>query len=84
MYASSIHKKELKYLKPLFTQLNDPVIIKPEPPDDSTTGDNTLYKEEIRQYIKDKNLETTLASLYNLVWGQCSKLMQNKLLLDNT
>ena len=47
-------EKEIKYLKPLFTQLNDPVIIKPESLDDPTTGDDTVYKEEVRQYIKDK------------------------------
>ena len=33
VYVSSIHKKEIKQLKPLFTQLNNPVITKPEPPE---------------------------------------------------
>ena len=80
VYSSAMYKKEIKHLKILFTKLELPVIVKPEAP---TTGDpasDTYYREEVKQHIKDKkSLETTLASLYNVVWGQCSKLLQNKL-----
>ena len=80
VYASSAYKNEIKYLKVLFTQLQEPNIIKPEPPKGGNIQDDTIYREEVRQYIKEKrNLDTTLVSLYNVVWGQCSKLLQNKL-----
>ena len=78
MYSASAYKNEVKYLKILFTQLEQPVIVKPEPPKGNI--DDILYKEEVRQYIKEKRkLDTTLVSLYNVVWGQCSKLLKNKL-----
>ena len=80
VYASLAYKNEIKYLKVLFTQLQEPNIIKPEPPKGGNTQDDTIYREEVRQYIKEKrNLDTTLVSIYNVVWGQCSKLLQNKL-----
>ena len=54
--------------------------MKPEPIQDGVKQEDMIYREEIRQYFKEKrNLDTTLASLYNVVWGQCSKLLQNKL-----
>ena len=53
----------------MFTQLQKPTIIEPETDKETDPGDNTIYKEEIRQYIKDKrSLETTLVTLYNMVW----------------
>ena len=80
IYSSSIYKKDIKHLKILFTQLEQPQLPKPELSSQPSTSDEAIFKEEIRQYIKDrKSLETTLASLYNVVWGQCSKLLQNKL-----
>ena len=49
-------------------------------PEKSKFTDNTLYTEEARQYIKDKrSLETTTGALPNVVWGQSSRLIQNKL-----
>ena len=80
VYASNTYKKEIKHLKVLFTQLKKPTIIKPEQDKESELYDETIYKEEVRQSIKDKrSLESTLVALYNVVWGQCSKLLQNKL-----
>ena len=43
-----------------------------------------MFAEQARQYIKDsRSLEPSLASLYNVVWGQCSRLLQNKLKSSN-
>ena len=67
-------------MKFLFTQLEQPSIVKPKKPCDATIAYETFYNEEVTQYIKDKKgLESTLTALYNVVWGQCSKLLQNKL-----
>ena len=80
IYASSMYKKDIVHLKILFTQLGHPTVVKPELTSEATASEEAIFKEEIRQYIKDKkSLETTLVSLYNVVWGQCSKLLQNKL-----
>lgn len=39
-----------------------------------------LYDVRITMYVKEeKSLEDTLQSLYNIAWGQCSELMQNRL-----
>ena len=65
VYSSYTYKKDIKYLKILFIKLKQPKIAKPERSDSS---DDTLYNEEIHQYIKDKrSLETTTAALYNVV-----------------
>ena len=84
VYASSTYKKDIKHLKILFTQLELPNIVKPTPPTSKDAMDQLYYQEEMKQHIKDKkNLETTIASLYNVVCGQCSKLLQNKLKARN-
>ncbi len=42
--------------------------------------EETVYNKEVKQWIKDnKNLRATMQALYNIVWGQCSRLMKNKL-----
>ena len=75
-----MYKKDIKHLKTLFTQLKLPSIIKLEAPKSNDSVEEAIFQEEIKQHIKDKKYrETTLASLYNVVCGQCSKLLQNKL-----
>ena len=40
-----------------------------------------MYVEKVTQYVKDhRNLDTTISSLYNVVRGQYSRLMRNKLM----
>ena len=42
--------------------------------------DMDLYKEEIKLYGQEKkNLQATLKSIFNVVWGQCSTTMKSKL-----
>ena len=80
IYASSMYKKDIMQLKILFTELKQPELAESEIGGNSTPIQQAIFKEEVRQYAKDKkSLETTLASLYNVIWGQCSKLLQNKL-----
>ena len=79
IYCSSTYKKDIKYLKILFTELKAPTIVKPEILDKTrvTVGEQIIFEEEVRQYVKEKkSLDTTLASLYNVVWGQGSRLLQ--------
>ena len=95
IYASTIYIKDIQNLTTLFTDLVSPVIREPKEPKEKETIDNdgnkvttaitrlqeTIFGEEIKQYIKEsRSLKSTLTSLYNIVWGQWSKLMQNKLL----
>ena len=52
------------------------IIIKEAP----TPFESAVYNERIKTWIKvTDTLDSTLRSLYNIVWGQCSKLVQNKL-----
>ena len=95
IYTSTIYIKDIQNLTTLFTDLVPPVIREPKEPKEKETIDNdgnkvttaitrlqeAIFGEEIKQYIKEsRSLKSTLTSLYNIVWGQCSKLMQNKLL----
>lgn len=42
--------------------------------------DKEVYKAEFKCYSAEKRcLDHTLASLYEVVWGQCSKLMQQQI-----
>jgi hypothetical protein len=93
VYSSTTFRKEITSLNKLFTQLKTPEVVKPKDPplskvkneDGTFTNkvsrfDETVYNEEVKQWIKDnKNLRSTLTALYNIVWGQCSRLMKNKL-----
>ena len=54
VYLASVYKKDIRHLKVLFTQLEKPVIVRPKPPVDDNVVDNEVFKEEIRQYTKDK------------------------------
>ena len=84
IYSSSNYKKDIKHLKVLFTKLWQPVIVKSEARDNMTKGEQVMFAEQARQYIKDSmSLDTSLVSLYNVVWGQCSWLLQNKLKSSN-
>ena len=41
-----------------------------------------IYSENFKQYIKyESSLTSSIISIYNIVWGQCSKLMCNKLMI---
>ena len=93
VYSSTTFRKDINHLTKLFTELKKPEV--PRPPDPVTTEQTddtgktkqvitqfsqTVFQEQVKMWIKDESsLRATTQSLYNIVWGQCSKLMQNKL-----
>ena len=37
------------------------------------------YQEELKMYLKNKDrMNSTIVGLYNIIWGQCSKRVQNR------
>jgi len=45
-----------------------------------TAFESAVYNKQIKTWIKAAyTIDSTLRYLYNIVWGQCSKLMQKKL-----
>ena len=85
VYCSTTYKQEADLLEPLFNKLENPKLDKPTKPvfsedDDVKTVEEDIYKEEIKAYVRGKiNLEATLRSLFNVVWGQCSITLKSKL-----
>jgi hypothetical protein len=42
--------------------------------------DQEIFKEKIRMYVKiEASIETTMKSLYDLLWGQCSETIRSRL-----
>lgn len=40
-----------------------------------------IYAEEVKNNAKEKKtLETTIVSIFNIVWGQCSQLMKHQIM----
>ena len=95
VYSSVAYKSDIEALTVLFTKLEVPTVVIPTDPtvtkikmEDGTIIERTSkfeemkYAKHIEQWIKDdKSLKATIRSLYNIVWGQYSKLMKNKLSL---
>ena len=54
--------------------------------DEQPTGwEKIMYVEETKMFLKNKELlEATLAALYNVVWGQCSRKMKDRLMAEKT
>ena len=91
--ASTEYKKEIRYLDPLFRKLEEPniplpvkpekIAIKKEDGDYEYVEDPVkmdVYREEVKSYVsKNERLKHTETALYNIAWGQCSRLMKNKL-----
>ena len=93
IYASTLCKSDKESLNVLFTELKRPKVAEPPEPKITTIKDEfgktkdvvskfeeTIYSERIKQWIRDeKSLQSSTRALYNIVWGQCSKLMKDKL-----
>ena len=83
VYSSTIYKKDIRYLNQLFNKLEQPEV--PEPKQNftkptPTTFKSAVYTKRIKNWIKAMDgLDSTLRSLFNIVWDQCNKLIQNKL-----
>ena len=89
-YAAKFYPKDSVFLLPIFTKLERPVLSQPEKPEpkiktegdtgaDTDEWDKILFTESVKMYLKNKErTEATLTSLFGVVWGQCSRLMQNR------
>ena len=58
--------------------LEQPEAVKPEKPDENDKDvdevDVDAYKEELKEYVKEKKkLKLALRALYAVIWGQCSR-----------
>ena len=95
VYSSSAYKRDIESLTELFTNLQTPIVSKPEDPIETTDTvdgkevksvskfEEMKYTENIKQWIRDdKSLKATTRSLYYIIMGQCSKLMRNKIKLS--
>ena len=85
VYCSTTYRQEADLLEPLFNRLENSNLDKPTKSTFSEDADvksieEEIYKEEIKAYVRAKiNLEATLCSLFNVVWGQCSMNLRSKL-----
>jgi len=93
--ASTEFKKDISYLELLFQELKEPTVNPPKRPKpvvikDEQTGldvevkpsdeDMDLYRERVKVHVQiELRLENTKRALFNIVWGQSSRLLQNKL-----
>ena len=92
IYTSTAYTNDIKSLTVLFMELKEPTTAEPEEPekevvfsDDGTSTttvskfQETTYNERIKKCIRDeRSLKQTIKSIYNIAWGQCSKLMKDK------
>ena len=80
VYLSVTFKRETHLLGTLFEDLETPVLTKPVKPTSTDDVDADLYKEEVKLYVQEKkNMQATLSSIFNVVWGQCSPIMKSNL-----
>ena len=85
MYCSTTYKQEADLLDLLFSRLENPKLDQPTKPifsedNDIKSIEEEIYKEEIKVYVRTKrSLKSTLHSLFNVVWGQCSIKLRSKL-----
>ena len=96
IYASTAYKSDIESMTALFTSLEEPRVKELKEPEETRTTnedgstkitiskfEETIYNERIKQWIRDeKSLKASIRSMYNIVWGQCSKLMQDKLFMS--
>ena len=87
VYASENFKKDVRAMETLFgDEITKPEINEPNEPK-VKTGEKTLtksqekiYDAKISAYVKEeKSLEDSLTAIFNIIWGQCSAMMQNRL-----
>jgi hypothetical protein len=74
------------YIRTGILTLNVPTPVRPTAPVATGTPatvnlvDQEIFKEKIRMYVKiESAVETTMKSLYDLIWGQCSESLRSRL-----
>ena len=85
LFASDKYKSQYRRLKiTLFEEFKEPTVDEPDKPTDSTSStydlDVKIFMADYTEYLKEKkDLENTLESLFDVIYGQCSPLMRVKL-----
>ena len=85
VYCSTTYIQDAGLLEPLFSKLENPILLRPPKPtysedNEEKSLEEEIYKEEIKVYVKTKvSLKNTLHSLFSVIWGQCSQLLRSKL-----
>ena len=84
---SSFFAVNLKYpdlVRKIF-RYEDPTVEEPEVPDDldeNNVAAQIRYREDIKEVsTKKKNLESSKFTIFQVIWGQCSVALQNKLMM---
>ena len=74
------------FIRTAIMTLKVPVQTRPSPPVETGTPpaidpvDQEIFREEIRLFVKTKGaIESTMKSLYDLIWGQCSESIRSRL-----
>jgi len=78
-YVAQCYKSHVSYLSPLFQdEIGTPSVPKPDAlPADADDIDKAGFQDK-------RNLKETLVSLFDVIWGQCSPMMQAKLKAEFT
>ena len=87
IYASDNFKKDVKAMESLFgDNIQKPELKEPSEPTvmndekEVTKTQIRIYEVKITAVVKkEKSLENSLTALFNIIWGQCSVMMQNRL-----
>ena len=84
---SSFFAVNLKYpdlVRKIF-RYEDPTVEEPEVPDDldeNNVAAQIRYREDVKEVAtKRKNLESSKFTIFQVIWGQCSVALQNKLMM---
>ena len=97
VYASVTFTQYAYASTPLFEALDEPQIERPKEPEKTTWKDEDgnnityvvdvdprIYNEKVKQYVKDvKSLKHTTRTMYNIVLGQCSKVIKQRVKANN-
>mgnify|MGYP002807166505 CR=1 FL=1 len=74
------------YIRTALLTLNVPSVARPITPFATVTPpavdtvDQEIFMEKIRMYVKvEASIETTMKSLYDLLWGQCRETIRSRL-----
>ena len=87
IYASENFPKDVKKMDCLFgSKITKPMVKLPDEPkkengkSELTRAQEKIFKARINLFIKEeKSLNDSLTALYNVAWGQCSVMMQDRL-----
>ena len=86
VYTAREYKEEVGFLGKMFKNLETPEIDEPiDPGEDASRIQQIRFTESVKRWQKEtRALELLSMSLFKVIWGQCSSLMQEKLeSLDN-